>query len=104
MSDGRTHWEGCHTEHLDCALARLAECERERDDLRARLGTAVHQLNYWERQFARSESERNGFEAELAALREKAQRVSDAWENTGPDQDMHMAGAIEDLMRDALGR
>lgn len=29
MSDDRqtTHWEGCHTKHLDCALARIAELE-----------------------------------------------------------------------------
>jgi len=35
--DGRTHWEGCEREHLDCALARLAERTRERDEARHHL-------------------------------------------------------------------
>lgn len=29
MNNGRTHWEGCHEHHLECALAKLAECERD---------------------------------------------------------------------------
>ena len=28
MTDGRTHWHGCHTEHHDCALALLDEAKR----------------------------------------------------------------------------
>lgn len=29
MNNGRTHWEGCHEHHLECALAKLAKCERD---------------------------------------------------------------------------
>ncbi len=26
--DGRTHWEGCWREHLECAVARIEEYKR----------------------------------------------------------------------------
>lgn len=33
MNEGQTHWEGCHEHHLECALAKLAEAQRERDTI-----------------------------------------------------------------------
>lgn len=36
--DGRTHWEGCWRDHLDCAVARVEALEAERDRLRDVVG------------------------------------------------------------------
>ena len=28
----RTHWDGCHTAHLDCAILKIVTLEAERDE------------------------------------------------------------------------
>ena len=32
-TEDRTHWEGCHTAHLDCAILMIVTLEAERDAL-----------------------------------------------------------------------
>ena len=52
MTDGRTHWEGCHEHHLDCALARLAEADNLLEEclrtLRARAEPVGPLHAYWD--------------------------------------------------------
>lgn len=43
MMDGKTHWEGCWREHLDCAVARVEELESSPQRLAApfRVGSVI---------------------------------------------------------------
>lgn len=61
MSD-RTHWEGCHTRHLECALARLA-------DVDARLTDAIAKHGEVARKYGES----------LARLAEKQEAIGKAY-------------------------
>ena len=62
----RLHEEAASMKAEIAALqARLAECERQWNDTRARLATAVHQMKFWESEFNTTGKERDEARAQL---------------------------------------
>ena len=60
--------------------ARLAEAERERDDLQTRLNTASHQITYWQKELNRANGEGDELRDEVARLTDCLKKANDSIE------------------------
>jgi len=73
MTDGTTHWDGCHAfgrKHYDCLLNHCVKVQNERDAFAAELSEANKRADEWKANWSREIDVSNALRDELTKLKE----------------------------------